>query len=128
MNILVIEDDPTHLKLAKLVLSAAGYRVSDAEEAELGVLAIQRNKPDVILLDLALPGMDGLTLVRLLKADPETYSIPVVAVTAYLDRFREKDALAAGCDAYLVKPIDTRELPRLIGKIAGVSPGPQARQ
>lgn len=119
MNIFVIEDDPTHLKLAKLVLKAAGYRVSDAEAAEQGFLAIKRDKPDVILLDLALPGMDGLTLVRMLKADPETRSIPIVAVTAYLDRFGEKDALAAGCDAYLVKPIDTRKLPQLIGKIAG---------
>jgi two-component system cell cycle response regulator len=119
MNILVIDDDPTHLKLATLVLDAAGHRVSDAEAAEQGFLAIKRDKPDVILLDLALPGMDGLTLVRRLKADPATRSISVVAVTAYLDRFGERDALAAGCNAYLVKPIDTRKLPRLIGEIAG---------
>jgi two-component system cell cycle response regulator len=118
MKIFVIEDDPTHLKLAKLVLSAAGHKVSDAEAAEQGFLLIKKEKPDVILLDLALPGMDGLVLVRMLKADPETRPIPVVAVTAYLDRFKEKDALAAGCEAYLVKPIDTRKLPRVISAIA----------
>jgi CheY-like chemotaxis protein len=96
----VIEDDPTHLKLAKLVLSAAGHNVSDAEAAEQALDAIKQEKPDVILLDLVLPDMDGLTLVRKLKADPETRAIPVVAVTAYLDRFKEKDAFAAGCEAY----------------------------
>jgi CheY-like chemotaxis protein len=119
MNILVIEDDPTHLKLAKLVLSAAGNEVSAGEAAEQGFLAIKQDKPDVILLDLALPGMDGLVLVRKLQADPETRPIPVVAVTAsYLDRFKENDALAVGCQAYLVKPIDTRKLPRVIKEIA----------
>jgi two-component system cell cycle response regulator len=118
IKILVIEDDPTHLKLAKLVLSAAGHNVSDAEAAEQALDAIKQEKPDVILLDLVLPDMDGLTLVRKLKADPETRAIPVVAVTAYLDRFKEKDALAAGCEAYLVKPIDTRKLPRVISDVA----------
>ena len=114
----MIEDDPTHLKLAKAVLNAAGHKVNDAEAAELAFYAIKQEKPDLILLDLALPGIDGLTLVRELKADPETRTIPIVAVTAYLDRFKKKDALAAGCDAYVVKPIDTRKLPRLISEIA----------
>ena len=114
----MIEDDPTHLKLAKAVLSAAGHKVSDAEAAELAFYAIKQEKPDVILLDLALPGMDGLTLVRQLKSDSETRAIPIVAVTAYLDRFKKEDALAAGCDAYIVKPIDTRKLPRLIREVA----------
>ena len=114
----MVEDDPTHLKLAKLVLSAAGHNVSDAEAAEQALDTIKQEKPDVILLDLVLPDIDGLTLVRKLKADPETRAIPVVAVTAYLDRFKEKDALAAGCEAYLVKPIDTRKLSRLISDVA----------
>jgi two-component system, cell cycle response regulator len=96
------------------VLGAAGHQVSDAEAAEQAFHSIKLQKPDVILLDLVLPGMDGLTLVRKLKADPETRSIPVVAVTAYLDRFGEKDALAAGCEAYLIKPLDTRKLPHLL--------------
>lgn len=114
----MIEDDPTHLKLAILVLSAAGHKVSDADAAEQALDAIKQDKPEIILLDLALPGMDGLTLLRKLKADPETRAIPVVAITAYLDRFKEKDVLAAGCEAYLVKPIDTRRLPRVISDLA----------
>jgi CheY-like chemotaxis protein len=114
----VIEDDPTHLKLATLVLSAAGHKVSGAEVAQQALDTIKKDKPDIILLDLALPGMDGLTLIRKLKADPETRTIPVVAMTAYLDRFKEKDVLAAGCEAYLVKPIDTRRLPRVISDVA----------
>jgi CheY-like chemotaxis protein len=110
----VIEDNPTHLKLAALVLSAAGLQVSEVEAAERAFSAISQEKPDVILVDLVLPGMDGLTLVRTLKANPVTRAIPIVAVTAYADQFTQKDAVAAGCDAYLVKPIDTRDLPRVI--------------
>ena len=107
-----------HLKLAKLVLSAAGFYVSDVEAAEQALQAISQQKPDVILLDLALPGMDGITLVRSLKADPGTREIPVIAVTSYEDRFEEKIALAAGCEAYLVKPIDTRRLPQVVNAVA----------
>jgi CheY-like chemotaxis protein len=100
-----------------LVLNAAGYQVSEAEAAEKAFAAIMQQRPDVILVDLSLPGMDGLTLVLKLKADPETRAIPIVAVTAYADRFNERDVLAAGCDAYVVKPIDTRKLPRLISDV-----------
>jgi CheY-like chemotaxis protein len=99
------------------VLNAAGYQVSEAEAAEKALAAIKQERPDVILVDLLLPGMDGLTLVLKLKADPETRTIPIVAVTAYADRFNEREALAAGCDAYVVKPIDTRKLPGLINDV-----------
>jgi CheY-like chemotaxis protein len=119
MNILVVEDNPSHLKLAHLVLSAAGHNVSGIEAAEQAFNSIRQDKPQVILLDLELPGIDGLTLVRRLKAEPETRHIHLVVVTSYPDRFSKKDALAAGCDAYLVKPIDTRALPQLIEKVSG---------
>ena len=110
MKILVIEDYPLQLKLAHCVLSAAGHAVTDAEAAEAAYLEIRKDRPEVILLDLALPGMDGLTLVRMLKADVETRDIPVVAVTAFPELFSKAAALEAGCDAYLVKPLDTRAL------------------
>jgi CheY-like chemotaxis protein len=120
----VIDDNPTHLKLVAVVLSAAGHKVSDADAAQQALLAIKQEKPEIILVDLVLPDMDGLTLVRNLKADPESRSIPIIAVTAYPDRFGKKDALAAGCDAYIVKPIDTRQLPRLVSDVAkDLSPG-----
>jgi CheY-like chemotaxis protein len=114
----VIEDDPSHLKLARLVLSAAGHRVSGAEAAEKAFNSIKLEKPQVILLDLVLPDMDGLALVRKLKTDPETRDIPVIAVTSYPDRFTQESALAAGCEAYLIKPIDTRTFAERVSEIA----------
>ncbi len=111
MNILVIEDNASHLKLAHLVLSAAGYQVNGAEASWQALEAIKARKPELILLDLELPGMDGLTFVRSLKSDPETAGIQVVAVTAYPERYPRAEAFAAGCAGYLTKPIDTRSLP-----------------
>jgi CheY-like chemotaxis protein len=122
MNILVVEDNPSHLKLAHLVLSSAGHKVSEAEAAEQAFNSIKQDKPQVILLDLELPGMDGLTLVRKLKADPETRDIHVIVATSYPDRFTKKDALTAGCEAYLVKPINTRTLPQMMNDVAGERP------
>ena len=120
MNILVIEDNPSHFKLIRVVLSESGNRVAHAETAEQTFAAVRADPPQVILLDLALPGMDGLALVRRLKADPLTRAIPVVAVTAYSDIWSREDALAAGCDAYLSKPLDTRSLSRdLAAAVAG---------
>jgi CheY-like chemotaxis protein len=111
LNILIIEDNPSHLKLAHLVLSSAGYNVDSAGAAEHAFSAIKSSKPELIFLDLELPGMDGLAFVRRIKADPETRDIHIVAVTAYSDRFTRADALAAGCAAYITKPINTRTLP-----------------
>lgn len=110
MKILVIEDHAVDLKLADLVLSTAGYDVSTAETAEQAIAAIQEDRPQLIFLDLDLPGMDGLTLARKLKADPDTRDIHVVAVTCYAEQYPKATALAAGCEAYLMKPINTREL------------------
>ncbi|HEV7926127.1 MAG TPA: response regulator [Verrucomicrobiae bacterium] len=111
MNILIVEDNPSHLKLAHLVLSSAGYDVNDADGAAQAFEAIKAEKPQLILLDLELPGMNGLALVRELKSDPETADIQVVAVTSYPERFPRSEALAAGCVAYIAKPINTRTLP-----------------
>jgi two-component system cell cycle response regulator len=110
MKILVIEDHAPQLKLAHQVLSTSGHDVSDAAAAEQALTAINADRPQLILLDLVLPGMDGLSLVRKLKADPGTRGIPVVAVTSYPEKYPEVAALAAGCDAYLLKPLNTREL------------------
>ncbi len=118
----MIEDDPSHLKLAHVVLSAAGHTVSVAEAAEKALNLIKLDRPQVILLDLSLPGMDGLMLLRQLKADPETRDILVVAVTSYPDKFIKKDALVLGCEAYLVKPINTRTLAAVVSGVAERSP------
>jgi two-component system cell cycle response regulator len=118
LKILVVEDHAEDLKLADLVLSTAGYDVSAVETAEQAFAAIQQDRPRLILLDLDLPGMDGLALVRQLKADPGTRDIHVVAVTCYLEHYPKVAALAAGCDAYLLKPINTRELASQLAAVA----------
>jgi CheY-like chemotaxis protein len=122
MNVLVVEDNPIHLKLVRLVLSSAGYQVRTAEAAEHALDAIKQDKPQVILMDMELPDMDGLTLARKLKANEETRDIGIVAVTGYPDRYKKKDALTAGCDAYLLKPISTRTLPEVLRETAQKRP------
>jgi DNA-binding response OmpR family regulator len=107
-----------HLKLVNVVLSAAGHRVSGARGASQAIESINREKPEIIILDLSLPDTDGLTLVRKLRSDPRSVKIPVLAVTFYPERYSREDAIAAGCDWYIVKPISTRTLPDLVNKVA----------
>lgn len=121
MKILVIEDHPTQLKLAHVVLSAGGHEVSDAGASEQAFIAIRQDRPQLILVDLVLPDVDGLALIRKLKAEPETRDIHLVAVTAHPERYPKAAALAAGCDAYFVKPIDTREISGQLTAIANRS-------
>ena len=106
------------LKLADLVLSTAGHDVSTAEAAEQAFAAIREGHPQLILIDLDLPGMDGLAIARKLKADPDTHAIHIVAVTGYPEKFPKAAALAAGCDAYLLKPINTRKLSDQLNAVA----------
>lgn len=119
MKILIVEDDPTDLKLLSAVLDAGGHRVLGKSTAEEAAEEVGRRQPEVILLDLQLPGMSGLALARLLKRDPATRAIPIVALTAAVEKYSRKDALAAGCDAYLVKPVNTRQLADQIASAAG---------
>ena len=122
MKILIIEDHPAELKLAHHVLSAAGHRVTDAEAAEQAFEKIRLDKPDLILVDLNLPGMDGLTLARKLKAHPETQDVHIVAVTSYPEKYPKALVLAAGCDAYLAKPLSTRTLPQQLKDAVEIRP------
>jgi CheY-like chemotaxis protein len=109
--ILIVDDNPINLKLARSVLEIEGYQVDAAIDAEGALGYLEKTSPDLILMDIALPGMDGLSLTRKLKADPRWRSIPVIALTAFAMVTDEKQALDAGCDGYLTKPIDTRQLP-----------------
>ena len=113
-RILVVDDNPTNLKLVSYLVKAQGYEVETAADAETAVTSIGRARPDLILMDLQLPGIDGLELTRRLKNAPETADIRIIAVTAYAMKGDKEKAMAAGCDAYVTKPIDTRALPALI--------------
>jgi CheY-like chemotaxis protein len=108
LTVLIVDDNPTNLKLAADVLECDGHavlRACDADQA-LGLLA--KVRPDIILMDIEMPGMDGLTLTRLLKADQARRDIPVVALTAFAMKDDRQKAIDAGCCAYLTKPIETR--------------------
>ena len=113
-SILVVDDNPTNLKLVSDVLEFDGYRILKAIDAEAAQEVIQASPPDLILMDLALPVMDGLTLTRLLKADEKTRHIIIVALTAFAMKGDEDKARAAGCDGYITKPIDTRKISGLV--------------
>ena len=113
-QILVIDDNLTNLKLLELLLRSEGYVMLAAQDAEQAELVLTHLSPALILMDLQLPGVDGLTLTRRLKADPRTSAIPIVAVTSSSLAEDEGRAAAAGCAAYVTKPIDTRSLPKLI--------------
>ena len=115
-RILIVDDNATNLKLVAYLMKANGYDVATALDAESAIEALRANRPDVILMDIQLPGIDGLELTRRLKADPGTRDIVIIAVTAYAMKGDQDKALAAGCDDYITKPIDTRALPETIAK------------
>jgi CheY-like chemotaxis protein len=118
-RILIVEDNAMNMELAVDLLQAAGYVVLSATEAEQGIEVARATKPDLILMDISLPGMDGLVATQRLKSDPTTREIPVVALTAHAMKGDEEKALAAGCAGYLTKPIDTRTFGQAIGRYLG---------
>ncbi|PYK86557.1 MAG: response regulator [Verrucomicrobia bacterium] len=120
-RILVVDDNPRNLKLAFDVLEDAGYAVVEAVNAEEAQSMIDRNLPDLILMDIALPGMDGLTLTRTIKANERTKHIRIIALTAFAMKGDDQKALAAGCDGYITKPIDIHQLPVQVAEILGGS-------
>ena len=105
-NILVIEDDPKNMKLIKAVLQRGNYAVLEAENADDGIEMARKYHPDVILMDIQLPGINGWDATRLIKSDPELKNIPVVAVTSSAMVGDEEKALEAGCAGHISKPID----------------------
>jgi CheY-like chemotaxis protein len=115
-RILVVDDNPSNLKLVSDLLEWSGYQISKAMDAEQALDAIRQAPPDLILMDIALPGMDGLTLTRKLKADAATKHIRVVALTAFAMKGDEQKAFDAGCDGFISKPIDTRTLPDQVAR------------
>ncbi len=122
--ILVVEDNETNQMLAQTVLQRDGYRVQVAGSSEEARQLLGSERPDLILMDLQLPGQDGLSLTRSLKADPSTTGIPIVAMTAHAMLGDAEQALHAGCAGYIPKPIDTRMLADQVRKFLALSNSP----
>lgn len=118
-RILIVDDNATNLKLVAYLMRSQGYDVGTAGDAAAALAEIQAHPPRLVLMDLQLPGVDGLELTRRLKADPATRDIKIIAVTAYAMKGDQERALAAGCDDYVTKPIDTRTLPATVARHLG---------
>ncbi|MGY4829085.1 response regulator [Sphaerotilaceae bacterium SBD11-9] len=124
LRIMIVEDHRIDLKLAGESARLSGHVVLSNTTAEQAIASLDQGHPDVVLLDLNLPGMDGLAFVRRIKTDPQTRHLPVVAVTAYPDKYLREELLAAGCASYLVKPIDMQLLLRELEKASSASADP----
>ena len=118
-KILIVDDNPTNLKLVTFLVKSFGYQVETAIDADTTLAAVRKSTPDAILMDLQLPGIDGLELTRRIKAEPATRAIAVIALTAYAMKGDREKAFAAGCDDYMTKPIDSRQLREVIARHVG---------
>jgi two-component system cell cycle response regulator DivK len=115
-KVLIIEDNPANMTLAAFLLESAGYKVLKATDAEAGLTLARNEQPDLVLMDIPLPGMDGLQATVLLKQDSATRNISVIALTALVMKGDEERILAAGCDGYIAKPMRYREFLRTVAE------------
>jgi two-component system cell cycle response regulator DivK len=115
-TILCIEDSPDNRMLARRVLEAEGYRFIEARDAGTALELIAVQTPDLILMDINMPDMDGYTLTARLRSMPQTKYVPILAMTANVMKGDRERSLAAGCDAYIQKPIDVDKLPNQVGQ------------
>ncbi|MHB0948318.1 MAG: response regulator [Gemmatimonadaceae bacterium] len=130
-RILVVEDNPANRKLVTFLLESAGHEVLSAPDAELGLALARDAQPALILMDIQLPGMDGLEATGELKRGGATRGIPVIALTALAMKGDEERILAAGCDGYIAKPLDYRSFLATVGRYvaprsAGEAPSGEA--
>ena len=115
-NILVIEDNELNMKLVKGLLRIGKYCMLEASDAESGIQLIREQRPDLVLMDIQLPGMDGLSAAKIINEDPLLKDIPIVALTSYAMQGDKEKALEAGCTGYIAKPIDTRKFLKTISQ------------
>ena len=115
-TILVVEDNELNMKLVRGLIKIGKYRMLEAIDAESGIEQIREQRPDLVLMDIQLPGMDGLSAAKIIKKDPHLQDIPLVALTSYAMQGDEEKALEAGCSGYIAKPIDTRKFLKTISQ------------
>ena len=123
VTILHVEDNPSNRKIVRDLLGAKGYRVVEVVDGEAALAAVERERPDVILMDIQLPRLSGLEVTRRIKAREELRHIPIVAVTSFALSGHDQQAYAAGCDRYVAKPYKPRELLRIIEELLGGTDG-----
>lgn len=121
-TVLIIEDNVTNMKLSTFLLESADYTVLAAANAEIGLTLAREGQPDLILMDIQLPGMDGLQATALLKADAATRHIPIIALTALAMKGDEARILAAGCDGYIAKPLDYKQFLTVVRATLAAAP------
>jgi two-component system cell cycle response regulator DivK len=119
-TILLVEDNPHNRKIFAGMLAHAGFRVVEAEDGHQGLAKAQGEKPDLILMDMSIPGIDGWELTKRLKADAKTKATPIIALTAHAMRGDEERAMQAGCDGYLSKPISPKKVVEEVKKRLGL--------
>lgn len=115
-TILVVEDNDLNMKLVRGLIKIGKYRMLEANDAEIGIQLVREQRPDLVLMDIQLPGMDGLSATKIIKEDPSVKDIPIVALTSYAMQGDEEKALEAGCTGYIAKPIDTRKFLKTISQ------------
>ena len=120
--ILIVEDNPANLLLARVMLERSGWQIVEAHSTDEAQQVLQTTTPDVILMDVGLPGRDGLSLTSELKAEPETRAIPIVALTAHAMQSDRDRAYAAGCDGYVSKPFKAQQLRDEIARVLAAEP------
>lgn len=125
-TVLLVDDNLVNLKLFKILLDAAGFEVHTAVDADTVREALQQLRPNLILMDIQLPGTDGLTLTREIKANPALRNIPVVALTAYAMKGDDERAIASGCVGYITKPIETTTFSETVAGFLNRHRGTQA--
>ena len=113
-TILIVEDEPKNMKLLRDLLQRFGYEILEAPDGEQGVKITMEKIPDLILMDIMMPKMDGLEATRIIKADIKTKHIPVIALTSYAMKGDREKTIEAGCDGYIAKPIDIKEVLKTI--------------
>ena len=119
-TILIVEDNPANMKLTSLLVRNAGHDVICSVDAESGLTMARTEQPDLILMDVQLPGMDGLAATAILKQDPSTAAIPVIALTALAMKADQEKSEIAGCDAYIAKPLRYQDLYAAIDRLLTV--------
>lgn len=116
-KILVVEDNPQNMKVVLMTLKPHGYTLLQATDGEEALKVVISDNPDLIIMDVQIPKMDGLEVTRKLRQMPAFSQVPIIAVTAYAMKGDEEKAREAGCDAYLPKPVNTRQLPQIVAEM-----------